>query len=91
MSVRSFHRFFVAGLVVSLLVLPLSSAQAAPADRVVRSLDRAVAQVLHQLVATFRIFSQDAPGGNHPGNNHPSGGTREGTGIDPHGRPGPGN
>jgi hypothetical protein len=92
MSVRSFHRFFVAGLVVSLMVLPLSSAQAAPADRVVvRSLNQTVAQALHKLVAAFRIFPQDAPNGNHPGNNHPSGGTREGTGIDPHGRPGPGN
>lgn len=91
MSVRSFHRFFAAGLVVSLMVLPLSSAQAAPADRAVRSLDRTVAQVLHKLAAAFRIFPQDAPKGNHPGNNHPSGGTREGTGIDPHGRPGQGN
>lgn len=91
MSVRSFRRFFVGGLVVSLMVLPLSSAQAAPADRAVRNLDRTVAQVLHKLVAAFRIFPRDAPNGNHPGNNHPSGGTREGTGIDPHGRPGPGN
>lgn len=90
MSVRSFHRFFVGGLVISLMVLPLSSAQAAPAGRVVRNLDRTtVAQVLHKLVAVF--FPQGAPNGNHPGNNHPSGESREGTGIDPHGKPGQGN
>jgi hypothetical protein len=92
MSVRSFRRSFVTALVVSLMVLPLSSAQAAPADRVVvRSLNQTVAQALHKLMSAFRLFPQDAPSGNHPGNNHPSGESREGTGIDPHGKPGPGN
>lgn len=91
MSVRSIRRFFVTGLVVSLVMLPLSSAQAAPADRGARSLDQQVAQALHKLLAAFRLVVQDAPNGNHPGNNHPSGESREGTGIDPHGRPGPGN
>jgi hypothetical protein len=90
MSVRSFRRFFVTGLVVSLVVLPLSSAHAAPADRGARSLDQQVAQALHKLLAAFRLLPQDAPNGNHPGS-HPSSGTREGTGIDPHGKPGPGN
>ena len=96
MSVRAFRRFLVTAVVVSLVVLPLSSAQAAPADRVVRDLDRTVSQALHKLVSAFRLFGQDAPKGNHPGNNHPGsshpkGGPQEGTGIDPHGKPGQGN
>lgn len=92
MSVRSIRRFFVTGLVVSLVMIPLSSAQAAPADRGVQSLDQRVARTLHKLLAAFRLLPQDAPNhpGSHPGN-HPSSGSREGTGIDPHGKPGQGN
>lgn len=100
MSGRLLNCFVIIGLVVLLGVLPVSSAQAAPADRSARNLlegqlqdlSRAFIQVLQELWTRLPEFQGDAPPGNSDPNNPPgpppSSEGRDGVGIDPNGRRG---
>jgi hypothetical protein len=82
-------------LVVVALLLPLTSAFAAPA----RSRESARIQLpewsrillapLSGLLDLFRpaIEASSTPPGQHPGNDQPGSGKRDGNGLDPHGKP----
>lgn len=79
-------------LVVIALLLPLASAFAAPA----RSRESARIQLpewsrilLAPLMDLFRPATEASsmPPGHKPGNDDPSSGRREGSGLDPHGKP----
>jgi hypothetical protein len=97
MSSRFLRCFVVTGLVISLGMVPWSSAQAAPARQSLSAnLGPTVAQTLHKLFTVFRLLLQaqngNPPNGNPPNGNpggNPSGNSQDGVAIDPHGKPGP--
>ena len=86
-------------LVVVALLLPLASAWAAPARRESARIQlpqwsRILLAPLSGLLDLFRpAFEADTmppgqhPGTSHPGNDNPDSQNREGSGLDPHGRP----
>jgi hypothetical protein len=89
MSGSTLRRTVLCILVVTLL-LPMASAYAAPAKRsetrsgaILLDLGRALVQSVHDLVSLLRPMTEQdnpMPPGQQPG-------TREGNGLDPHGRP----
>ena len=82
-------------LVVIALLLPLASAWAAPARgmETVRiqlpQWSRILLAPLSGLLDLFRPIHEASsmPPGQHPGNDQPGSNNREGSGLDPHGRP----
>lgn len=101
MSGSTLRRTVLCVLVITLL-LPLASAYAAPAERSgtgvraiqLTDLGRIVLESVNGLLGLFRpmVEADVAPPGQHPGNGQDPGNgngsvTREGNGLDPHGRP----
>ena len=95
MSGSTLRRTVLCILVITLL-LPLASAYAAPAKRSetgiraiqLTDLGRTLLRSVNDLLSLFRpMVEQDnwTPPGQSPGNQQP--GTREGNGLDPHGKP----
>lgn len=95
MSGSTLRRTVLCVLVITLL-LPLASAYAAPAKRSetrgiqVSDLSRIVLRSVNEFLSLLRpMTAQDVmPTGQHPGEGNGNGSTtREGNGLDPHGKP----
>jgi hypothetical protein len=93
MSGSTLRRTVLCVLVITLL-LPLASAYAAPAGRSetraiqITDLGRMVLQSVHELLSLLRPMTEmdsPMPPGQQPGNGDAV--TREGNGLDPHGKP----
>lgn len=89
----SCRRVVVAGLVLALWLLPLSSANAAPRGGAkgsmvqIQELGRILVRSIEKLLRSFPM-PNSMPPGQQPGNSGPGTSKRDGIGIDPNGNKG---